>query len=184
MTRTGPLIFTSLEGDSHPFLHPQILSLICTLEPQALCIINGDAPSIQSQEGGKEGMALAPLTPAAPALCGMTVRLLGSVFSASCLSPRELPSSGGLGLAQQGPLIPCGPGRLGAGSVSDRLAGALLGPVGSWARSFSGCLSPPHVGERKGGLSGLGPTSSNVSVLCRLNVDPSPVQGRGCKEDS
>lgn len=39
-------------------------------------------------------MALAPLTPATPALCGLTVRLLGSVFSASCLSPRELPRAG------------------------------------------------------------------------------------------
>lgn len=70
-------------------------------------------------------MALAPLTLAAPVLCGLTVRLLGSVFSASCLSPRELPSSGGLGLAQQGPLVPCEragwrAGGLGAGSVSDR----------------------------------------------------------------
>lgn len=54
-------------------------------------------------------MALAPLTPAAPAVCGLTVRLLGSVFSASCLGPRDLPSSGGLGLAQQGPLVPCRP---------------------------------------------------------------------------
>lgn len=111
-------------------------------------------------------MALAPLTLAAPALCGLTVRLLGSVFSASCLGPRDLPSSGGLG-----------------GRQSVRPASALLGPVASWARSFSGWLSPPRVGERKGGLSGLSPTSSNVSVLCRLNLDPSPVQGRGCKED-
>lgn len=125
-------------------------------------------------------MALAPLTPAAPALCGLTVRLLRSVFSASCLSPRELHSSGGLGLAQRGPLVPGG--RAG-GRQCVRPASALLGPVGSWARPFSGWLSPPHVGEKKGGLSGLGPTSSNVSVLCRLNLDPCPVQGRGCKED-
>lgn len=129
---------------------------------------------------GKEGMALAPLTPAAPALCGLTVRLLGSVFSASCFSLRELHSSGGLGLSQQGPLVP---GGWAGGRQCVRLASALLGRVGSWARPFSGCLSPPHVGERKGGLSGLGPTSSKVSVLRRLNLDPSPVQGGGCKED-
>lgn len=60
-------------------------------------------------------MALAPLTPATPALCGLTVRLLGSVFSASCLSPRELPRAGPCSAGAPGTVRA---GGLGAGSVS------------------------------------------------------------------